>query len=397
MESANIIEPFILICVAIMALFMGKFSDHFFTLFANYTPSFEKKVLDAMPTVLWIESNGSVVWSNTEFSQLQDEFGAPLFFANFTLSDGLTADGVQRRGELLLEAVNKTLYFDVSKYELGKKTFYIALSAQAAVLAEADRLRFVQTLSETFALLTVGMAVFDKERDLSLFNPALTEMLDVSPLWLANKPSLRDFLDRLHDKGALPEPRNFRSWRDQIVEMERSAETGTYFDDWHMPNDKIFRVTGRPHPKGAVAFIFEDITNTIAAEREYRLEIERLYSALDSVDNGIAIFDGSGTLSFANGLFDEIWKTELSKNLTSPSIMEIAEIWINRTEPTPVLGEIKDFILAAGERANWAGIVRLKSGLVYEIRTSIMVGGYSMISFSPQSNEIAPRLTEIAV
>jgi PAS domain-containing protein len=241
------------------------------------------------------------------------------------------------------------------------------------------------------------MAVFDKERDLSLFNPALTEMLDVSPLWLANKPSLRDFLDRLHDKGALPEPRNFRSWRDQIVEMERSAETGTYFDDWHMPNDKIFRVTGRPHPKGAVAFIFEDITNTIAAEREYRLEIERLYSALDSVDNGIAIFDGSGTLSFANGLFDEIWKTELSKNLTSPSIMEIAEIWINRTEPTPVLGEIKDFILAAGERANWAGIVRLKSGLVYEIRTSIMVGGYSMISFSPQSNEIAPRLTEIAV
>jgi PAS domain-containing protein len=396
-ETTNLINPFILICIAVSALFLGKFSDQFFTWLANYIPSFEKKILNAIPAVLWVENNGDVTWSNAAFLKIQASFGAPLAFSNFTLPEHLKTDGDQRRGELKVDGTKKTLYFDISKYEFGQKKFYVALSAQAAVSAETDRLRFVQTLSETFAHLTIGMAVFDKERDLSLFNPALSDLLDVSPLWLANKPSLRDFLDRLHDKGALPEPRNFRSWRDQIIEMERSAETGTYFDDWHMPNDKVYRVTGRPHPKGAVAFVFEDITNTIAAEREYRLEIERVYSALDAVKNGIAIFDSSGTLSFANDCFDRIWKTELSKRLTSPSAIEVAEIWNSRSEPTPVLGEIKDFILSAGERANWSGCVRLKTGVSYEMRASVMAGGYSMVSFSAQSTIKSPSLSEIAV
>jgi PAS domain-containing protein len=393
----NLIEPFILACVAVAALFLGKFSHKFFTRFANFIPSLEKKILNAMPAALWIENNGQIIWSNPAFRKIQDSCNDSLRFVDFILPERLTTDGEQRRAELKLTEPEKTLYFDISKYEFGQKKFYAALSAQAAVSAEMDRVRFVQTLSETFAHLTIGMAIFDKERDLSLFNPALSDLLDVSPLWLANKPSLRDFLDRLHDKGALPEPRNFNSWRDQIVEMERSAETGTYFDDWHMPNDKVFRVTGRPHPKGAVAFVFEDITNTIAAEREYRLEIERLYSALDSVDNGIAIFDGSGTLSFVNEHFDRIWKTELSKNLASPSAIEIAEIWVNRSEPTPILGEIKDFILTVGDRADWSGTVKLKTGLTYETHAAVMAGGYSMISFSAQSYEVVTDLTEIAV
>ena len=396
-ETIAMIEPFILIFTAIGALFLGKFSDQIFTRFANFIPSFERKILNSMPAALWVECNNKVIWSNAAFADIQDSFDAPLTFSHFTLPERLTHDGTQMRGELKIDGTQDILYFDISKYEFGQKKFYVALSAQAAVSAEMDRIRFVQTLSETFAHLTIGMAVFDKERDLSLFNPALAELLDVNPLWLANKPSLRDFLDRLHDKGALPEPRNFSSWRDQIVEMERSAETGTYFDDWHMPNDKVFRVTGRPHPKGAVAFVFEDITNTIAAEREYRMEIERLYCALDSVGNGIAIFDASGTLSFANGHFDEIWKTELSNNLASPSAIEVMEMWINRAEPTPIIGEIKDFILTAGERANWSGIMQLKSGIAYEMRASVMAGGYSMVSFCQQSHETVPCLSEIAV
>ena len=397
MQTTNIIEPIVLVFIAVGALLLGNFAERFFTWFAKITPSFERKILNAMPAVLWVEKDGDVIWSNAAFADIRNSLATPLTFADFSLSEKLTIDGAQKRAELGTDVADKKLHFDISKYEFGHKKLYVALSAQAAVSAEMDRKRFVQTLSETFAHLTIGMAVFDKERDLSLFNPALSDLLDVSPLWLANKPSLRDFLDRLHDKGALPEPRNFKSWRDQIVEMERSAETGTYFDDWHMPNDKVFRVTGRPHPKGAVAFVFEDITNTIVAEREYRTEIERLYCALDSVECGIAIFDGTGTLSFANEYFDQIWKTELSKNLASPSAIEVAEIWVNRTEPTPLIGEIKEFILTAGDRANWSGIIRLKAGATYEMRASVMVGGYSMIAFSDQSQKSAPRLSEIAV
>jgi PAS domain-containing protein len=388
-QTTNLIESMLLASVAIFALFLGKYSRRILAWYTRTKPTLEREILNAMPAILWVENSDQVAWANGAFSTLQDQFGSNLSIKNFALADQLAITGKQSRAELKLPTTGKALYFEISKHKFGKQTFYVALSAKAAVSAEMDRARFVQTLSETFAHLPTGMAVFDKERDLSLFNPALSDLLDVDPLWLANKPSLRDFLDRLHDKGALPEPRNFKSWRDQIVEMEKSAETGTYYDDWHMPNDKVFRVTGRPHPMGAVAFVFEDITNTIATEREYRLEIERLYSALDTVDSGIAIFDGYGTLSFANSTFDDIWKSDLSKNLASSSAIEIAEIWNKECEPTPILGEIRDFIFTADERANWSGIVKTVPGTFYDMNATVMAGGYSMIEFSPSPDQLA--------
>ena len=388
MQFSDSFEFLLLIGVAVFALFVGRYFRTLLTWVSVREPSLEKEILNAMPALLWVQVDNKVIWENEAFSQLQSSVERPVCIQSFDISEGLVCDGKLCRAVLSVTPDGKKLYFDVSKRKFGNKSFYAALSAKAAVTAESDRARFVQTLSETFAHLSTGMAVFDKERDLSLFNPALAELLEVNPLWLAKKPSLRDFLDRLHDKGALPEPRNFKSWRDQIVEMEKSAEAGAYFDDWHMPNDKVFRVTGRPHPKGAVAFIFEDISRTISAEREYRLEIERLYMALDSLSGGVIIFDSSGTLSFANTYFDNIWKTELSKNLVSPTAVEVAEIWNEKCEPTPVLGEIREFILSVGERANWSGPIKTKSGVSYEMRATVMVGGYSMIAFCPKTPQM---------
>jgi PAS domain-containing protein len=382
------IEVAALIFFASLGLFLGRYSKTITSWVNSHKRIAESDVLDCVPALLWIEINGEVDWANETFRALERKLGRKLAIVSFNLAGPVEKRKNKIRAELednnVSEESSETLHFDITRHALKDSVLFTASSAMAAVEAEQDRARFVQTLSETFAHLPIGMAVFDKERDLSLFNPALSELLDVSALWLAKKPSLREFLDRLHDKGALPEPRNFKSWRDQIVEMEQSAESGTYFDDWHMPNDKVFRVTGRPHPKGAVAFVFEDITRPVNAEREYRMEIERLYSALDLLESGVVVFDGSGAMSFANSAFDEIWRTGFSQSLISPAVLEIAEIWNDRCEPTPILGEIKEFITCLGERANWESEIRLKTGLRLDVRINSLLGGYSMIEFLPR-------------
>ena len=374
-------EIAMLIVVAIIALLLGRYASVIMPWFSTKRWSFGDDILNSIPALLWIEHNGKIDWSNAAYQKLEKRLKKPIHITDFNLSEPFPNDGRQCRSTLSCKDSEIILNFDISQHLFGNKHLYVAISAKAAVKAEQDRIRFVQTLSETFAHLPIGMAVFDKERDLSLFNPALSELLDVSTIWLTQKPSLRDFLDRLHDKGALPEPRNFRSWRDQIVDMEKSAESGTYFDDWHMPNDKVFRVTGRPHPKGAVAFIFEDISRPVATEREYRLEIERLYAAVDALGTGIIIFDATGSVSFANHAFDSIWKTEFSKSLMPPTAMDILEAWHKKCKPSPVLSEIKDFILSIGERAPWTDKIILLSGVPLEVRATPMSAGHTMIEF----------------
>ena len=42
--------------------------------------------------------------------------------------------------------------------------------------------------------------------------------------------------------------------------MLSSAEDGLYQEIWSLPSNVTYKVTGRPHPDGAVAFFFEDIS-----------------------------------------------------------------------------------------------------------------------------------------
>jgi len=54
--------------------------------------------------------------------------------------------------------------------------------------------QFIQTMSATFAHLQIGIAVFDKNNELSLFNPALSKHLGLRPEWMLKNRIYPDFL-----------------------------------------------------------------------------------------------------------------------------------------------------------------------------------------------------------
>lgn len=343
----------------------------------------QAEILFNLPALIWVEADDTVVWANATHQRMEEAFGKQrLMIEHFNLAKPLEENRSQSRARLESGPGKTTYHFDVFHFFSGGLNYYAAISAKAAVTAERDRKRFVQTLSESFAHLPIGVAVFDKERDLSLFNPALSALLDLEIMWLAKKPSLRDFLDRLHDKGALPEPRDFKSWRDQIIEMEKSAESDAYTDDWHMPNDQVFRVTGRSHPAGSVAFVFEDITRSTEVERNFRLEVERLYGIFDQLDSALVVFDSSGTLSFANNAFDRLWNTQFADNLLSPNIADLTDIWQDKCKPTPIWGDIRDFSTQIYDRARFQSLAEMNNGKSLITRVSPIPGGYTLVEFS---------------
>ena len=66
-----------------------------------------------------------------------------------------------------------------------------------------------------------------------------------------------NFLDRLRENRVMPEPRDYRTWRNSIAELEAAAQDGTYSETWSLPDGHTYHVTGRPHPDGAVALLFD--------------------------------------------------------------------------------------------------------------------------------------------
>ena len=73
---------------------------------------------------------------------------------------------------------------EVYTTEKDGRRIHIASDVSRIVAAERTQKQFVQTLTKTFANLTVGLALFDRNRQLALFNPALIDLTGLTAEFL---------------------------------------------------------------------------------------------------------------------------------------------------------------------------------------------------------------------
>jgi len=190
--------------------------------------------------------------------------------------------------------------FDIHHVPRDGQILHFARDMTPLVHAQTVQREFVQTLTKTFANLTTGLAIFDKRRRLTLFNPALVDLTGMNVPMLSARPDLMDFFDHLREAQIMPEPRNYADWRTQIRDAVSQADAGLYHDVWSLPDGLTYRITGRPHPDGAVAFLFEDISSEITLTRRFRTQIDLRQSVLDNLDEAIAVFAPNNLLMFCN-------------------------------------------------------------------------------------------------
>ncbi len=356
-----------------------------------------RKTLDRLPALAWREGeNGTVIWANRAY-MLQSQalspeaeglvWPLPRLFPHI---EAAPSDG-PRRAKLDL-GESKALWFDRFSFPLDTGSIQFAFPADAVVRAERSLRSFVQTLTKTFADLPIGLAVFDKHRKLQLFNPALIELTQLSTEFLSARPSLYAFLDRLREARMMPEPKDYRSWRLQMTELEQAAAAGFHTETWTLPGGQTYRVNGRPHPDGAVAFLIEDITSEISLTRRFRADLELGQEVLDHMQEAVAVFRPSGELALSNGAYDRLWGVEPSTTLARVTILDSVRIWQQNCEAHPVWTEARGFCFRAGDKAPVTGEVRRRDGTVLSCNFAAIGGGAMIARFMP----VDPRRTMAA-
>ncbi len=362
--------------------------------------AFLREVLDTAPLVAWSSApDGQITWANAGYRERFDaaagelrDHRVPNAFGHVLEEVPLTprGKGSRRRVSIPGRQEAEALWFEVSQTPgADGGTLGFALAADDLVAAEASLRRFVETLTETFAHLPIGLAVFDKNRRLGLFNPALTDLVKIDAVWLAGRPSLRDFLERLRETRQMPEQKDFASWRRKLGELEEGAREGTYEQNWVLPSGKIFRVTGRPHPQGALAFLFEDISSAIILERKYRSELELSQATLDRMVEAVAVFDTSGMLVFVNSAFEELWTLAPMDRLDGPGIAEMTRLCAERCQPSPVWAQLSEFATAADSRTSWTAAVETLDGRTMHLLVAPLPDASTLVVFRDLSAERA--------
>lgn len=349
---------------------------------------------DAAPFLIWQEDqHGQVSWANPAFASLQDQNPrqAQALLAHQTPQ----VPGETQRLCIAGRGGDDRLWYDVTTCPKPAGRLCFAAEATEVMQADADRREFVQTLGKTFAQLSIGLAIFDKNRRLVMFNPALMELTTLPPEFLSNRPRIDTVLDRLREMQMMPEPPDYASWREQFVTLETGAKAGSYCENWALPDGRTYRVTGRPHPNGAFALLFEDISAEISLTRRFRSDIETSQAVLDTLPEAIAVFSAAGTLVMSNRAYAGLWALTDMPAFQHREIRTEMNLWQDACVPTPIWGRLRDVVGKLGQREPWSDMATLLDGRPLHCRAAPLTGGMVMVRFELALTS-APRLQQDA-
>lgn len=332
------------------------------------------------------DPDGHVTWANATYMELAAQDGGDggdwplprLFPETENLCD--QPDG--QRMALESGGRDRPAWFRVHATRQGETLVFTALPEDSAIAAERELGAFVQTLAGTFAHLAVGLAIFDADRRLVLFNPALGDLTGLPAEFLARRPGLDSMIDGLRERRTAPEPRDFTAWRRKLAARSGDTPAEPYSELWPLADGRTFRVSGRPHRDGALALVIEDITPELSLTRRFQSDLELAQAVIDSLDEAIAVFSPGGLLTHVNRAYVTLWQADpLATLARDATLQDATRLWRDRCVPTPVWGDAQDFAAGLENRRDWSATVRMKTGETLECRFQPLVGGGMLAGF----------------
>ena len=267
--------------------------------------------------------------------------------------------------------------YEITSVRRDLGTMHYAVDITEVIEAREDQQKFVQTLTKTFAQLSVGLAIFDRDRRLKLFNPALLDLLGLPTDFLISRPQIGPFLDRLREARMIPEPKDYAAWRTDVEAIEAAAADDRYQEIWDLPNGQTYRVTGRPHPDGALAFLFEDISEELSLTRRFRAQIEMGQEILDFMEEAAVAFGANGEMVMSNRAYRRLWGSEGHLGLRACSFSDELAVWREKTAPSPLWQELGTSAAPREETFT------MQDGRHFTLDCSALSTGHRLIRFTP--------------
>lgn len=337
------------------------------------------------PDLVWFLSHeGIVLWGNDAFSDYAKAHGGSAEFARFIAkARNHSGPPSKTRIELTMPGrrSNQNHWLEVAQHDTQAGLIFFATGIDSMLRAEAAQRNFVQTLSKTFANLTTGLAIFDRDRHLMLFNPALVDLSGVPIEFLSSRPAMFEFFDKLRECRIMPEPKSYDDWRERLAKLVAAASDDRFRETWALANGQTFDVTGQPYPDGAIAFLFNDITAEVSLTRGYRAELDTLQSVIDTFEDAVAVFDPKGILTVCNTAYAELWDVDPDASIPETTITDATQTWKCGFHPSPMWPELRDFVTSMSDRVSWDSELRGKDGREIVCRIDPICHGATLIRF----------------
>jgi len=211
--------------------------------------------------------------------------------------------------------------YDVIDIASASGSVGMAIDVTAVEQAEAALRREVDFHARTLDQLATAVAIFGPDRRLRSSNAAYRRLFGLDAAFLASRPDENAVLDRLRALRRIPEQRDYREWRSELLSVYRANEAREHI--WHLPDGQTLRVIANPNPQGGMTWIYENVTEQLELESKV-IALSRVQGeTLDHLSEGVAVFGTDGRLRLHNPTFASILDLDRAVLAGEPHIADV--------------------------------------------------------------------------
>jgi signal transduction histidine kinase len=253
---------------------------------------------------------------------------------------------------------------------------------------KADLSRHIAGHEEVLHNLGTAVAIYGSDKRLLFFNNAFLKLWKLDEDWLRNSPSMGEVLEELRARRRLPEEANFPAFKAKQLKLFTSL-LQPIEGLVHLPDGTTLREVVAAHAFGGLLLTWEDVTNTLALERNYNTLIAAQRETLDNLYEGVAVVGGDGRLRLSNPAFAHIWRLPETLLANQPHFSDLVERMRGFLEDGgdwPAQKE--ELITLVTHRDSHSGRIERKDGVVLDFAKVPLPDGAALLSYVDVSDTI---------
>lgn len=356
-----------------------------------------QSLLDAIDLPVWQrDANGQLTWVNQAYGEAVEavspqeairegrEFLTTI--ARERIRSSTTPESPFHDKISTVVRGNRT-FFDVVDVKVPSGSSGIAIDVSATEAVRAELERTLKSHAETLDHLGTPVAIFDGDRKLQFYNQAFVGLWELDIAFLESKPDNSELLERLRAAKKLPEPLNWKSWKDSALSVYRALDTQS--DLWHLPNGQTLRVFATAHPQGGATWVFENLTEQVDLETRYNTLVKVQGETIDHLSEGVAVFGADGRIRLSNPAFRALWGITEVQAKPGTHIRAVADACaLSYDQPDGWKRFAERITSFEDERPSSQGTLELFSGLVLDYAVIPLPNAQTMLTFVNMTDSV---------
>jgi signal transduction histidine kinase len=293
-----------------------------------------RALLNAVPYPVWMrDGSGNLSWVNAAYARAVEAKDQETAVARGTeLIEGKAreesaasrASGTVWCGRAPAVVAGERRMLEIVDAPAGAGSAGIAADVSEIESMRAALDQQTQAHARTLDQLSTAVAIFDGGKQLLFHNVAYRQLWALDQVWLDQKPTDSEILDRLRAARLLPEQADFRAWKAELLAAYQSLDSDEQV--WFLPDGRTLRSVINPNPQGGVTYLFDDVTERYRLASQFNASMRVQSETLEALKEGVAVFGSDGRLKLFNPAFASIWALGAGDLDGQPHIDRVAQI-----------------------------------------------------------------------